>query len=88
MSHAAGLAPQQCDHPESSQPLSNWADVIFHKMKSILGAVMALRGVVKLVKGCIREPVTLTTTYRIKLTPDAFVSTCMDERISRLVCSM
>lgn len=87
MSHAAGQAQQQCDHPGSRQPFSNRADVTFHKMKSIPGAVIGLRVVVKLVKGCIRESVTLTDTYRIRLTPDAFVALCMDKCISQLVCS-
>lgn len=87
MSHAAGLAQQQCDHPGSSQPLSNRADVTFHKLKSIFGAIIALRVVVKLVKGCKREPVTLTKTYRIKLTPDVFVAIDMDKHVSQLVWS-
>lgn len=87
MSLAAGLAQQQSDHPGSSQPPSNPADVTFHKMKSLLGAVIALRVVVKLVKGCIREPVTLTKTYRIKLTPDVFVAIGMDKHVSQLVWS-
>lgn len=56
-------------------------------MKSILGAIIALRVVVKLVKGYIREPVTLTKTYRIQLTPDVFVAIGMDKHVSQLIWS-